>query len=103
MTCGDHSRRSVSRYCDDGDEYRETGTKLLSLMETTLAGTVYVYQGQELGMRNVPTEWEPEEYKDIETINYWKKYAALPLSLHPVPRLSPITPPCYQVKAPLTS
>jgi glycosidase len=40
---------------------------------TTLAGTLYVFQGQELGLRNVPLTWEPEEYKDIETINYWKK------------------------------
>jgi oligo-1,6-glucosidase len=23
-------------------------------------------------MRNVPAEWDPEEYKDIESINYWK-------------------------------
>ncbi|KAF4554058.1 Alpha-glucosidase-like protein 2 [Elsinoe fawcettii] len=72
--CENHDNpRSVSRYCDDSDEYREISARLLSLMETTLSGTLYVYQGQELGMRNVPVEWEPEEYKDIETINYWKK------------------------------
>lgn len=65
--------RSVSRYCDDSDEYRELGAKLICLMQTTLSGTLYVYQGEELGMKNVPMEWEPEEYKDIETINYWKK------------------------------
>ncbi|TKX27558.1 alpha-glucosidase-1 [Elsinoe australis] len=72
--CENHDNpRSVSRYCDDSDEYREISAKLLSLMETTLSGTLYVYQGQELGMRNVPVDWAPEEYKDIETINYWKK------------------------------
>ncbi|KAK3708867.1 hypothetical protein LTR37_011197 [Vermiconidia calcicola] len=65
--------RSVSRYCDDSDEYRELGAKLLSLMQTTLSGTLFVYQGEELGMHNVPLSWDPEEYKDIETINYWKK------------------------------
>ncbi|KAF2221392.1 glycoside hydrolase superfamily [Elsinoe ampelina] len=77
--CENHDNpRSVSRYCDDSDEYREISAKLLSLMETTLSGTLYVYQGQELGMRNVPVEWEPEEYKDIETINYWKKMSQDP-------------------------
>ena len=45
--------RSVSRYCDDSDAYREYGTKLLALMQTTLSGTLFVYQGEELGMRNV--------------------------------------------------
>ncbi|KAF2261372.1 alpha-glucosidase [Lojkania enalia] len=66
--------RSVSRYTDDSDRYREYGAKLLCMMQTTLAGTMYVYQGEELGMRNVPPSWEPQEYKDIESVNFWKKY-----------------------------
>jgi oligo-1,6-glucosidase len=74
LFCENHDNpRSVSRYTSDTDEYRELGAKLLCLMMTTLAGTLYVYQGQELGMSNFSIEWEPEEYKDIETINYWKK------------------------------
>ncbi|KAK0949133.1 hypothetical protein LTS01_025875, partial [Friedmanniomyces endolithicus] len=32
--------RSVSRYCDDSDQYRALGAKLLCLMQTTLAGTL---------------------------------------------------------------
>ncbi|CAO2654991.1 Nn.00g117240.m01.CDS01 [Neocucurbitaria sp. VM-36] len=69
--------RSISRYTDDSDEMREYGAKLLCLMQTTLAGTLYVYQGEEIGMRNVPESWEPEEYKDIESINFFKKYRDL--------------------------
>jgi len=65
--------RSVSRYTDDADNTREFGAKLLALMQTTLSGTLYVYQGEEIGMRNVPASWDPKEYKDVETINYWKK------------------------------
>ena len=65
--------RSVSRYCDDSDEYRELGAKLICLMQTTLSGTLYVYQGEELGMKNIPADVAPEEYKDIETVNYWNK------------------------------
>jgi len=68
--------RSVSRYTDDSDKWREYGAKLLCLMQTTLAGTLYVYQGEEIGMRNVPKDWKPEEYKDIESINFFKKQAS---------------------------
>ncbi|KAL8771161.1 MAG: hypothetical protein Q9209_003332 [Squamulea sp. 1 TL-2023] len=66
--------RSVSRYTDDSDEYRTYGATLLALMQTTLNGTLYVYQGEELGMRNFPKSWDPlKDYKDIEAINFWKK------------------------------
>ncbi|KAI1637104.1 trehalose-6-phosphate hydrolase [Biscogniauxia mediterranea] len=65
--------RSVTRYTDDSDEYRDKGAKLLSLLQTTLGGTLFVYQGEEIGIRNAPTTWGIEEFKDIETINYWKK------------------------------
>ena len=66
--------RSVNRYTDDStDKNRDLGAKLLCLMQTTLSGTVYVYQGEELGMTNAPPSWDPSEYKDIESINYWNK------------------------------
>lgn len=64
--------RSVSRYTNDSDEYRELGAKLLALMQTTLSGTPYVYQGEELGMRNMPPSFPIEEYKDIESINFYE-------------------------------
>jgi len=65
--------RSISRYASDTDEHRHHSAKLLALMQTTLSGTLFVYQGEEIGMRNVPPEWDPEEYKDIEAVNFWKK------------------------------
>jgi glycosidase len=66
--------RSVSRYTDDSDAFRDKGAKLLALMQTTLGGTLFVYQGEEIGIRNAPTSWDiSEEYKDIETVNYWNK------------------------------
>ena len=65
--------RSVSRYCNDSDQWRERGAKLLALMQTTLGGTLFVYQGEELGMRNVPQSWDVSEYKDVEAINFWTK------------------------------
>ncbi|KAE8366650.1 alpha-glucosidase [Aspergillus caelatus] len=73
LECHDQAR-SVSRYTNDTDEFRERGAKLLALLETTLGGTIFLYQGQEIGMRNFPLEWDPEtEYKDIESVNFWKK------------------------------
>lgn len=69
--------RSISRYADDSDQYRETSTRLLALMQTTLGGTLFVYQGEEIGMRNCPKDWDVSEFKDIETINYWKKVQEL--------------------------
>ena len=44
--------RSVSRYTDDSDAFRNYGAKLLALMQSTLSGTLFVYQGEEIGMRN---------------------------------------------------
>ena len=69
--------RSVSRYTDDSDEYRELGAKLLALMHTTLSGTPYIYQGQEIGMKNFPIDWDIAEYKDVESQNYWKKMQSM--------------------------
>ncbi|KAL8643301.1 MAG: hypothetical protein Q9228_000108 [Teloschistes exilis] len=66
--------RSVSRYADDSDKYRSYSATLLALMLTTLNGTLFVYQGEELGMHNFPESWDPlKDYKDIEAINFWKK------------------------------
>lgn len=70
--------RSVSRYTDDSDTYRTYGATLLALMQTTLSGTLFVYQGEELGMRNAPASWDPEtDYKDIESLNFWRKSKTL--------------------------
>ncbi|KAK4935474.1 hypothetical protein LTR66_015456, partial [Elasticomyces elasticus] len=69
--------RSVTRYTDDSDQYRFLGAKLLALMQTTLGGTLFVYQGEEIGLRNFDADVDPYEFKDIETINYWKKTQAL--------------------------
>jgi glycosidase len=44
---------------------------MLCTKAATLGGTEYIYQGQELGMRNIPPDWTIEEYKDIESQNYW--------------------------------
>ena len=59
--------RSVSRFGDDG-QYRRESAKLLATLLHTLQGTPYVYQGEELGMTNVPFD-SLEEFRDVDTLN----------------------------------
>ena len=61
--------RIVSRLGDDSTrEYREASAKMLALCLHMMQGTPYVYQGEELGMTNVPFE-TLEDFRDIESIN----------------------------------
>jgi len=43
----------------------------------TMTGTLFIYQGQEIGMINVPNHWPIEDYKDIESINYYNSIKAM--------------------------
>ena len=64
--------RSVSRFTDDRPEYRVCGAKLLALMQACLSGTQYIYQGQEIGLVNVPKESYPiENYLDIDSTLFY--------------------------------
>lgn len=65
--------RSISRFASDKPEHRVASGKMLALMLTTLSGTLYVYQGQELGMINVPTDWSVKEFKDLDATNYYNE------------------------------
>ena len=66
--------RSLSRYASDDPKYRTLSSKMLATFLALQSGTVFVYQGQELAMANVPQSWasEPEKYyRDIECLNHW--------------------------------
>lgn len=54
----------------DHPDDRAKSAKLLSMFHCSLGGTIFVYQGQEIGMCNMPRKWGEEEYKDIATIEY---------------------------------
>jgi oligo-1,6-glucosidase len=74
--CENHDQgRSVSRFGSDAPEFRERSAKMLALMMCALTGTLFVYQGQEIGMINAPKEWPISDYKDIESINYYNSVA----------------------------
>lgn len=67
--------RSVSRFgCDDAVthlELWECSAKMLAMFVASLSGTLFVYQGQEIGMANAPADWDIEEYKDLDSLNYY--------------------------------
>ncbi|KAK6977745.1 glycoside hydrolase family 13 protein [Favolaschia claudopus] len=63
--------RSVTRWGNDADAWRVLSAKMLAMLEVTLGGTQYVFQGQELGLRNFPRSWGIEEYKDVASQNIY--------------------------------
>ncbi|TID24295.1 glycoside hydrolase [Venturia nashicola] len=63
--------RSISRFTSDAPEHRIASGKLLAMMMMGLSGTLFIYQGQELGMINFPIHWEMDEYKDVDSSNYY--------------------------------
>ncbi len=68
--------RSITRFTSDAPEHRVPGGKMLALMMAALSGTLFIYQGQEVGMVNFPESWDMNEYKDVESTNYYKMVAA---------------------------
>lgn len=72
--CENHdSARSISRFTTRDPQYRTACGKLLATLTATLSGTLFLYQGQEIGMTNIPRDWAPEEYKDVEAQNFLAK------------------------------
>ncbi|MFP4845148.1 alpha-glucosidase [Winogradskyella sp. PE311] len=72
---GNHDfSRMVSRFGND-KKYHTESAKLLAMLLFTLRGTVYVYQGDEIGMTNVAYS-SIEDYNDVETLNSWHEAKA---------------------------
>ena len=61
--------RSISRFGDDSPCWRNRSGKMLAMLFASLSGTLFVYQGQEIGMINMPADWPMDEYKDVDSIN----------------------------------
>jgi oligo-1,6-glucosidase len=62
--------RPVSRFGDDSTTHHVTSAKLLGTWLHGFQGTPYVYQGEELGLRNVAFP-SIDHYQDIESRHYW--------------------------------
>jgi oligo-1,6-glucosidase len=61
--------RIVSRWGDDG-EYRVRSATMLATVLHLHRGTPYVYQGEELGMTNMPFA-SISDFRDIESLNHY--------------------------------
>lgn len=65
--------RCVSRFGDTSTAfYHEKSAKILAICLHMMQGTPYIYQGEELGMTNVPFK-SLSDYRDIETYNSYKQ------------------------------
>ena len=64
--------RSVSRYGNDSPEYRKESAKMLATCLHMMQGTPYVYQGEELGMTNVPFT-SIDQFRDLDSINAYRE------------------------------
>lgn len=40
------------------------------MLLASLSGTLFLYQGQEIGMTNHPTTWTPSDLRDVHSLNY---------------------------------
>ncbi len=70
---GNHDQpRMVTRWGNDAPKYREASSKMLTTFLLTMRATPYYYFGDELGMNNIKFD-KIEDYRDIETINYYRK------------------------------
>ncbi len=63
--------RCVSRFGDDGI-YRELSAKMLATCCHMMQGTPYIFQGEELGMTNVPFG-TLEDFRDVESLNAFRE------------------------------
>jgi len=63
--------RAVSRFGNDR-QFRVESAKLLATFIHMQQGTPYIYQGEEIGMTNVPFE-SIDDYHDVETLNMYRE------------------------------
>ncbi|KAJ6440565.1 glycoside hydrolase family 13 protein [Purpureocillium lavendulum] len=58
---------SLKAIVEKWQTYMKYAATMLATFIGLQAGTLFIYQGQELGMANLPKSWPIEEYKDVET------------------------------------
>src|SRR5699024_6076976 len=71
--CNHDQPRVVTRFGDDSTEdLRQNSAKMLAIALHMLQGTPYIYQGEEIGMKD-PNINNIDQYRDIESLNAYKK------------------------------
>lgn len=66
--------RAVSTF-GNSTHWRERSAKALAILQFSLKGTPYIYQGEEIGMTNITLD-SIEDYRDIETLNHYQEKRA---------------------------
>lgn len=61
--------RAVSRFGNDKDYWSQSAKALAAVLHLQ-QGTPFIYQGEEIGMTNVPFS-KANDYRDIESLNYF--------------------------------
>ena len=70
-----HDNPRVTSKVDPTDTYTSEIAKLCAVLEMTLKGSPFVYQGQELGMTNTHFD-SMDDVRDVESINFYNKLVA---------------------------
>lgn len=74
--CNHDQPRVVSRFGDDStEELRQKSAKMLAVALHLLQGTLYIYQGEEIGMTN-PHFTSINQYRDVESLNAYDNLKA---------------------------
>lgn len=75
--------RCVSRFGDTSTSlYHEKSAKMLAICLHMMQGTPYIYQGEELGMTNVPFD-SLSDYRDIDSLNSYKQLVEIEKTVKP--------------------
>ena len=74
-TCAARPRWSPGAVYDKAEGNKTQAAKLLGTVLHLHRGTPYIYQGEELGMTNVPFS-SIEDFRDIESLNYYSQAVA---------------------------
>lgn len=62
--------RAVSRFGNDSAPFREASAKAIGTMLLTQCGTPFIYQGEELGMTNLPFDGL-DDFEDVQVPLQW--------------------------------
>lgn len=67
-----HDNPRMLSKLDPGGAYRDVLAKLLGVLQLTLKGTPFLFQGQELGAVNVDFQ-DMSEIRDVESLNFYQE------------------------------
>ena len=62
--------RSIDRFGPRDGEHRDAASKMLAMFLCTLSGTIFLYQGQEIGMTNIDASWTRADIRDAAGLDY---------------------------------